>query len=438
VFARLARTTEWVSMQRVVGLPGAIMMGLGSILGTGVFLSLGLAAGLAGPSMIAGLFLAGLLAFCNGLATAQLAAAYPVSGGTYEYGYRVVHPWFGFAAGWLFVCAKSASAATAAIGFGGYFLRLLQESNAAPWQVGAALVVILTVLCLFGMKRSSVVNAVIVSVTLLALVSFVFVISGSMQSTHWAGLETDALSMFASPNFWEATALLFVAYTGYGRIATLGEEIKDPARNIPKAIFLTLLVSFLLYLAVAFVAIGAVGAEAFYDATQRNAAPLQIVAEATNHPLTGRLLGIGAMTAMAGVLLNLILGVSRMVYAMAQRSDLPKGLAELESKHGTPYKSVLVTGFVIFALVLVRDVKTTWSFSAFTVLVYYSVTNLSALRLPETQRLYPKWISYVGLVGCLGLSAWVQPIVVAVGLGLLAVGFLVRIYFRRVSALSSL
>ncbi|MGE0172658.1 MAG: APC family permease [Oligoflexales bacterium] len=390
-------------MQRVVGLPGAIMMGLGSILGTGVFLSLGLAAGLAGTTIVFGLIIAGALAFCNGLSTAQLAAVYPVSGGAYEYGYRMVHPWAGRSAGWLFICAKSASAASAAIGFGGYFLQLFQISGLSPWQVGAMLVIGLTSLCLTGMKRSNVANFVIVSITILTLGGFVFMVAESFESAHWQGLGANTRSAFLTRDFWESTALLFVAYTGYGRVATLGEEIKNPTRNIPRAIFLTLVLSFVLYVAVVVVAIGAVGSDVFYESARRGAAPLQIIASVTDHPVTAGLLGIGAMTAMAGVLLNLILGVSRMMFAMAQRRDLPVSLANLSQKHSTPYKCVILTAATIFALVLVRDVKITWSISAFTVLVYYSVTNLSALRLPSDQRLYPRWIPMVGLAGCAGL-----------------------------------
>jgi APA family basic amino acid/polyamine antiporter len=118
-------------LRREVGVVGATMMGLGSIVGTGIFVSMGIAAGSAGPAVVLAIALSALIAVCNGLSSAQLAAAHPVSGGTYEYGYRWLHPSLGFLAGWMFVCAKTASAATAALGFSGYVLDLV-ESTPVP------------------------------------------------------------------------------------------------------------------------------------------------------------------------------------------------------------------------------------------------------------------------------------------------------------------
>jgi len=163
-----------VSLKREVGLFGATMIGLGSILGTGVFVSLGMAAGVAGPAVIASIGVAAAVALCNGFSSAQLAARHPVSGGTYEYGYRWLHPRLGFTAGWMFLCAKSASAATAALGFSGYLLTILgygQTTYRMPLAVAA--VALLTVLAWRGLRRSSQVNTVIVSVTILSLLVFV-------------------------------------------------------------------------------------------------------------------------------------------------------------------------------------------------------------------------------------------------------------------------
>ena len=165
------------ALQRRVSVFGAVMMGLGSIVGTGVFVSLGLGAGIAGSGVVLALVLAGALAACNGLSSAQLAAAHPVSGGTYEYGYRYLNPTLGFSAGWMFLAAKSASAATAALGFAGYVVHLhpsWSEGFASlPVVLAVCAVAALTWLVLTGLRRSSVFNIVIVSVTMLALVAFV-------------------------------------------------------------------------------------------------------------------------------------------------------------------------------------------------------------------------------------------------------------------------
>jgi APA family basic amino acid/polyamine antiporter len=222
--------------------------------------------------------------------------------------------------------------------------------------------------------------------------------------------------------FLEACALMFVAYTGYGRIATLGEEIREPYRNIPVAIGVTLVISTALYIAVAFVAIGAVGAESLAAATLKEAAPLEIVARQFGRPLVPAVVALGAVTAMLGVLLNLIVGLSRVVLAMARRRDLPEVFSRLDSAGASPIPATLLVGGVVTALVLIGNVKTTWSFSAFTVLVYYALTNVCALRLSPAERLYPAFIPWIGLAACLFLAAWVEALAWMTGLGLIAAG----------------
>ncbi|MFP4124641.1 APC family permease, partial [Coleofasciculus sp.] len=165
------------SLKRELDVRGAILVGLGSMVGTGVFVSIGIAAGVAGTSVILAVAIAALLAACNGLSSAQLAANHSVSGGTYEYGYRYLTPWLGFTAGWMFLLAKTASAATAALGLAGYLLNALRL-DATQWLVPMALVtvVILTLIVLGGIRRSNLTNLIIVSITLLSLM--IFIITG--------------------------------------------------------------------------------------------------------------------------------------------------------------------------------------------------------------------------------------------------------------------
>jgi APA family basic amino acid/polyamine antiporter len=217
---------------------------------------------------------------------------------------------------------------------------------------------------------------------------------------------------------------MFVAYTGYGRIATLGEEIEQPTKNIPRAIMLTLAVSMTLYVAVGLIAIAVVGAPSLATATQRQAAPLEFVARQLGGSAVAIGVSIGAMTAMLGVLLNLILGLSRVVLAMGRRGDLPALFARVDRSQSTPFYAVILVGIVIAALTLIGSVQTTWSFSAFTVLIYYALTNLSAVRLKDDERLYPRSIAWLGLVSCVFLAFWVEASVWMTGLGLIAVGLL--------------
>lgn len=421
-----------VRLQRVVRLPGAVLLGLGAIVGTGAFVSIGIAAGVAGPSVLAAIVLAGLLATCNGLSSAQLAAAHPVSGGTYEYGHRFLSPVLGFTAGWAFLCAKTASAATAALGLSGYLLDAAGlGSPPARIALGVVVVAGMTALVAGGISRSNRANAVIVGITLVSLGLFVLV--GLPAAVE--GARTNVRGVWPGGGgirpLLEATALMFVAYTGYGRIATLGEEVREPERTIPRAIIVTLVVSALLYVSVGFVAVATVGAGRLAEITASTAAPLEGAARSFGGPALAGVLVLGAITAMLGVLLNLLLGLSRVVLAMARRGDVPRSLARIDARQGSPVLAVVVTGLLIGALVLIGNVKTTWSFSAFTVLVYYALTNLAALRLPPEARRFPRWIAVAGLVGCLGLAFRVDPSIWKIGTLLIAAGLVWRALVQR-------
>jgi APA family basic amino acid/polyamine antiporter len=417
-------------LARVVGVPGAVLMGLGSIVGTGIFVSVGIAAGVAGPAIVIAVALAAVLATLNGLSSAQLAASHPVSGGTYEYGYEYLNPTLGFTAGWMFLCAKSASAATAALGFAGYTLAAFGvHDSRARVALGLAVVAVLTAVLAGGMRRSNRVNVVIVSFTLLALLAFV--LAGIPTAIDGGARIEDAFRDVDSRDLLHATALMFVAYTGYARIATLGEEIEDPERSIPRAIVITLLATMALYVAVVAVAIGAVGADALAGATEQAAAPLEIVAREFAVPQVSHLVAIGAVTAMGGVLLNLLLGLSRVLLAMGRRGDMPSALSVVDAHGASPRRAVIVTGAGIAVLTLLGSVETTWSFSAFTVLIYYGLTNLAALRVPARQRRYPRAVPAFGLAGCFGLAFWVEPPIWIAGLILIAVGLAWRVFAQR-------
>ncbi len=421
-------------LRRDLGVVSAALLGLGSILGTGVFVALALSAGIAGPAVLIAIALAAGVATCNGLSSAQLAAAHPVSGGTYEYGYEFLTPALGFAAGWAFLLAKSASAATAALGCAGYLLHLVRfDDPRALVPLAFGIAVGLTLLVAGGVRRSARANAVIVSITLLALIAFVLAGVRHAASEEASMLRAEEILSTPLPRLLEATALMFVAYTGYGRIATLGEEVRDPARAIPRAIILTLVVSMTLYLAVAWAALSAVGPEFLSTSGRQDAAPLESAARAAGAGGVAVIVSIGAVTAMLGVLPNLILGLSRVALAMGRRADLPTALAKVDIGSASPVRAVLATGAVVALLTLVGDVRLTWSFSAVAVLIYYAITNAAAVRLPRERRLYPRWIAWTGLVACLALVFWIAPIVWIGAMGALAGGFALRFLVHRAS-----
>ena len=390
------------------------MLGLGSIIGTGVFISLGIGASIAGPMILPAIGLAGLVALCNGLSSAQLAANHPVSGGTYEYGHRWLNPSLGFVAGWMFLCAKSASAATAALGFALY----LNPENSLP--IALAIVWVITAITLLGIQRTNTINTLIVGAVLLSLIAFVVfgapAISANPQNWQSA-LDGENLK-----NLLPATALMFVAFTGYGRIATLGEEVTEPRRTIPRAIIATLVTTTVIYIVVTWVALANAG---------NQFSSLALIAQTFSGPSLVKVLTAGAIIAMASVLLNLVLGLSRVVLAMGRRCDLPKTTTRITDSTKVPAVATIVVGSLITGLVYVGDMKLTWSFSAFTVLVYYALTNLCAIRLKIEERLYPSWVSYIGLFACLCLAVFVEWRIILAGLSLIALGLALRWLFVK-------
>ena len=390
------------------------MLGLGSIIGTGVFISLGIGASIAGPMILPAIGLAGLVALCNGLSSAQLAANHPVSGGTYEYGHRWLNPSLGFVAGWMFLCAKSASAATAALGFALY----LNPENSLP--IALAIVWVITAITLLGIQRTNTINTLIVGAVLLSLIAFVVfgapAISANPQ--NWQS----ALDGENFEKLLPATALMFVAFTGYGRIATLGEEVTEPRRTIPRAIIATLVTTTVIYIVVTWVALANAG---------NQFSSLALIAQTFSGPSLVKVLTAGAIIAMASVLLNLVLGLSRVVLAMGRRCDLPKTTARITDSTKVPAVATIVVGCLITGLVCVGDMKLTWSFSAFTVLVYYALTNLCAIRLKIEERVYPSWVSYIGLFACLCLAVFVEWRIILAGLSLIALGLALRWLFVK-------
>lgn len=430
--------TKPAELKRAVGPWGAVWMGLGSILGTGVFVSLGIGAEIIGSGLLLAVFLAALIAIANGLSSAQLAAAHPVSGGTYEYGHRYVGPKAGLVAGWMFLLAKSASAATAALGFSGYVFHSIGTDASRFNKIGLALalVFVLTALVSRGIQRSNRANQIIVGLTLAALACFVFFGWLSVDLTlvqERIGPDT-CIQAFDSPyELLNATGLMFVAYTGYGRIATLGEEVVEPAKTIPKAIVGALGLTMFLYIGVAATALATVGAQDFARTTAAIGAPLEVVAQSFDYSFVAPILAFGAITAMVGVLLNLVLGLSRVLLAMARRREAPRFLEEVDVVSQSPAKAVWAMGSIIALIVLVGDFKTTWSFSALSVLVYYGITNWAALSLPQEDRRFPRVMSYFGLIACFGLVPFISLKIALVTAALLVAGLGLSVFVKRSS-----
>ena len=394
-------TPEHVPLKRSLGTVDAVTIGLGSMIGAGIFVALAPAAAAAGSWLLAGLAVAAVVAYCNATSSARLAARYPQSGGTYVYGRERLGEFWGHTAGWSFVVGKTASCAAMALTVGYY----AWPTHAHAVAVGV--VVALTAVNVVGVQRSVLLTRVIVAVVLAVLAMVVAVLLGSgrvdlerLEFGHFVGV-SDVL---------QAAALLFFAFAGYARIATLGEEVRDPARTIPRAIPIALGVTLAVYAAVAIAVISVMGSAAMASAT----APL---ADAVaGHPGLVPVVRVGAVVAAVGSLLALILGVSRTTLAMARDRQLPHALAAVHPRFDSPYRAEVAVGFVVAVLAALVDVREAIGFSSFTVLLYYAITNAAAFTLGR------RVIPVFGFVGCVVLAFALPPASVLTGLGVVALG----------------
>ncbi|HWM33557.1 MAG TPA: APC family permease [Pseudolysinimonas sp.] len=404
------------ALARRLGLTDAIAIGLGSMLGAGVFAAFAPAAGAAGSGLLIGLGLAGLVAYGNAASSAQLAARYPTSGGAYASGRAVLGAWPGYLAGWSFVVGKTASCAAMAATAAAY---LAPEGWQKPVAVAAILA--LTGLNLLGVTRTALVTKVLVVLVLCALTVAVVTSSATATPAPLGPLATDPYGVLQS------AGLLFFAFAGYARIATMGEEVRDPARTIPRAILIALAGALVIYAVVAVSLLTALGPDRLAAST----APL---ADAAAHAgtWTGPVVRAGAAIAALGALLALIAGVGRTALAMGRTGDLPRWFAGVSSRQ-VPHHAELALAAAVCVLVLVTDLRGVIGFSSFGVLLYYLVANLAALRQPPGERRYPRAVPVLGAAGCLVLVATLPPESIVGGVIVLAAGVALRVLRRRLS-----
>lgn len=393
-----------MELRRELGVTDAVVIGLGAMIGAGIFAALAPAAGAAGSWLLLGLALAGGVAYCNATSSARLAARYPESGGTYVYGRERLGPFWGYLAGWGFVVGKTASCAAMALTAGSYL-----------WPERAHAVAVVAVLAVAavnyrGIQKSALVTRVIVGVVLAVLAALV--------ATAAPAAEFDRLAAASDPSPYgvlQSAGLLFFAFAGYARIATLGAEVRDPARTIPRAVPLALGVALLVYTAVAVTALAVLGPARLAAA----AAPLAELASAAGLPWSAPVIRATAALAALGALLALLLGVSRTTYAMARDRHLPPALAAIHPRHDIPHRAELAVAAVVAVLAACVDLRGAIGFSSFAVLAYYAVANAAAWTL------CPGLVPALGLAGCGILAFALPPAAIAAGAGVLALGALV-------------
>jgi APA family basic amino acid/polyamine antiporter len=410
---------EQPRLARRLGTVDAVVIGLGSMLGAGVFAAFAPAARAAGAGLLAGLAIAAVVAYCNATASAQLAAQYPASGGTYVYGRERLGPWWGFLAGWAFVVGKTASCAAMALTFAAY---AVPSEWQRPVAVGAVLA--LTAVNYCGITRTARLTRILLAVVLAALViSVAAVLAGGDSDggrfTDWSGVGWYGVL--------QSAGLLFFAFAGYARIATLGEEVRDPARTIPRAIPVALGVAVAVYAAVAVTLLAVLGPDRLAAA----AAPLAAAAGAGSADWAVPVVRVGAAAAALGALLALVAGIGRTSLAMAREGDLPRWLAAVHPRHLVPHHAELALAVGVCVLVLVADLREAIGFSSFGVLLYYFVANAAAFTQDREHRRWPRALQVLGAVGCLVLAATLPWQSITAGAAVLAIGLGYRVVRLR-------
>ncbi|WP_136025103.1 APC family permease [Microbacterium sp. K27] len=405
-------------LARRLTLADAVAIGLGSMIGAGVFAVWAPAIGVAGSGILIALAIAAVVAYCNATASAQLAAAHPVAGGTYAYARAEIGPWWGFIAGWSFVIGKIASCAAMAMTFAAY-------AAPAGWQVPVAVsaVVLLAVVNCFGVTRTALVTRILVVCSLLGLAVAV-------------GFGIAAAPTASPPPLPEATVygvlqgagLLFFAFAGYARIATMGEEVVDPARTIPRAIVFALGGAVVVYALVGSVVVLVLGAEAI-GAT----APLVDLLAAAGASVWIPVLRVAAAAASLGALLALLTGIGRTTLAMAREGDVPRFLAKIDRNHQVPQRAEITIALIVIAIVLVADLRGAIGFSSFGVLLYYLIANAAAFRQRGRARRYPRALQVLGALGCLVLVNTLPVFASIIGTAVVLLGIGYRLLRLRLT-----
>ncbi|MEJ7634364.1 APC family permease [Aeromicrobium sp.] len=391
-------------LDRRLGLLGSVAVGTGAMIGAGLFVAFPPAAAAAGDGLLLALGIAAAVAACNAISSARLARRHPVAGGTYAFGRERLGPLWGYLAGWSFVAGKTSSCAAMAFALGTY----IWPDHARLLALGA--VVVVTAVNLAGVEKSAAVSiAVVAAVVGVVLVAVVAMLGGPAAPDAGG-------SGVTSGGVLQASGLLFFAFAGYARLATLGEEVREPARTIPVAMAVTFVLVLALYTAAAAALLHSLGTVTLAESLRPFVAGVDA---AGARVLVPSVLAAAALAA-GGALLSLMLGVSRTTLAMARDGHLPRALAGVSPRTRVPHVAEVAVALVVAGLICVGDLITSVTFSSYCVLAYYAITNLAAWTLSRS----PSWrvVCALGLAGCLTLALGLPTSTVIAGTVVIGLG----------------
>ena len=379
------------NFKRTLTLQNSVFLGLSSMIGAGLFVNIAPTAVISSYSLILGLVIASFLAFANASSSAQLARVYPETGGTYLYARKVLGNNASLFSGIVFIVGKIISSIAIALTFGNYLM------PSYPKTSGVMLVLLVGIISYFGATKTASVARWFVYSVVGILMFYIFSITTS-TSFNFSIPISEGLSietLLISSSIW------FFAFTGYSRLATFGEEVKNPEKIIPKAILTGLGLTVTIYFLVTYITLGIVDPSII----QNSSTPLKVAFDLSRFSNFSFLISIASTIATGSVLLALIPGISRVAVAMSRDKYLPMVLSKIHKKYNSAYIADVSITFIVILGILTVDVIEAIKLSSFFILLYYSLTNLSVIKLEKSQRLYSIFIPYFGLLGCLLLAS---------------------------------
>jgi APA family basic amino acid/polyamine antiporter len=412
-------------MKATLGLFDATAISVGAIVGAGIYVVIGITAGLAGPAMVLSMVIAAAISLVTALSFAELSAWLPREGGVYAFAHELLSPFVGFSTGWMWVVSNTFTGSAVSLGFAYYFTAIVPGLN--PAWLAAGLCLLFTLLNYLGVKHSANVNNFLVVSKLLILAFFIVLGVTHMHPSNFTPFVKSGSGVLYGSIY------IFFAFGGFARVAVVAEEVKDPRRNVPRAIVLSLVISTVFYILVGLTAVGLISASALGNSSS----PLADAAMSTGATWTGYVISLGGLLATASVLLTSVLGVSRVSYAMARNRELPSALALVHKSYGTPYYSVWIAGTLMAVFVLFLSLDKVVAVSTFAQLFYYGAANAAALRLKPADARYPRAVPVAGLAACIVLLAFVlfaSPQGWAIGVLSFAVGTGIFVAGRKIKS----
>lgn len=397
-------------LKRNIGVFGAASVGIANIIGAGIFVLSGVAAGIAGPAVILSFMIAGIIAMLTALSAAELSSFITETGASYAYTKRAFGRFWGFLVGWFKYFDYVIGAAAVSVGFAAYFTSVFGLEGVMPLLFAAiGLPIVLCVLNIIGVKEATRVTSAMVLFKVFALVILVM-FGGFYLSQHF---EIGHYTPFFATGFggmFSGAAIIFFVFIGFNTVTMMSEETKNPHKTIPRALMIAFGVTFVLYIAIAFLLIGILD---WHD-TAKDPQPLgSMAAIITENQMFIDFISFSALIATGSVVLSNILGGTRASFAMGRDRLLPQQFDRISKKFGTPYISIIVAGVIIavFAGIFRNDIGLIASIVNFGSLFTYLFVNLSLLKLrrtePQAKRffkvpLYPA-VPILGAISCVGL-----------------------------------